>query len=61
MSDKSLSEEIFPNIQTPPVQLEITSSGPITSYLGEETKTLLAAMSFQGVVDSNKVTSFSPA
>lgn len=46
MSDKSLSEEIFPNIQTPPVQLEITSSGPITSYLGEETKTLLAAMSF---------------
>ncbi|KAK4832946.1 hypothetical protein QYF61_026602 [Mycteria americana] len=47
----------FPNIQSKPplVQLEAISSRPITCYLGEETDPHLATASFQGVVESDKV------
>jgi len=37
------------------MQLEAIASGPITSYLGEETNTCLTTASFQVVVGSNKV------
>jgi len=41
MFHNSFSKEIFPNIlfTSPLMQLEATSSHPITSYLGEETNT----------------------
>jgi len=57
MPDQSFSKEIFPNIQSkpPPAQLEAISSHPITSYLGEETNTHLATISFQVVVESDKI------
>ncbi|KAK4831675.1 hypothetical protein QYF61_018672 [Mycteria americana] len=57
MLDNAFGEEIFPNIQSKPLlmQLEAISSRPITCYLGEETNTYLATTSFQGVVESNKV------
>jgi len=57
MPDHSFRKEIFPNIQSTPllVQLETISSHPVTSYLGEETNTRLATTSFQVVVESDKV------
>jgi len=53
----SLSEDIFPNIQSKPplVQLESIASHPTHSYLGEETNTCLTMTSCQVVVESNKV------
>ena len=57
MPDHSFSKESFPNIQSkPPLkQLEAISSHPVTSYLGEETKTHLTTASFQVAVESDKV------
>ena len=57
MPDKPLSKEIFPNIQSKPplAQLDTFSSGPITSYLIEETSTHLTTTSFQVVVECDKV------
>jgi len=57
MSDHSLSKEIFPNIHSKPplTQLEAIASHPMTSYLGEETNTCLITISFQVVLESNKV------
>ncbi|KAK4817737.1 hypothetical protein QYF61_026537 [Mycteria americana] len=57
MLDNPFSEEKFPNIQSKPplVQLEATSSCPITCYLGEETDPHLSTTSFQVVVESDKV------
>ncbi|KAK4813521.1 hypothetical protein QYF61_009247 [Mycteria americana] len=54
---KSQTEESFPNIQSKPplVQLETSSSYPIPCYLGEETDPHLSTPSFQGVVESDKV------
>jgi len=54
--DHSFREEIFPNIQPQllMVKLETISSNLVTSYLGEETD--LATASFQGTVESDKVT-----
>jgi len=37
------------------MQLEAIASHPITSYLGEETNTCLTTISFQAVIESNKV------
>ena len=53
----------FPNIQfEPPLTwLEATASHPITSYLGEETNTCLTRISFQVVVESNKVSPQPPS
>ena len=58
--DHSFSEEILPNIQPKPplTQLEAASSCSITTDLGEETNTHLAATSFQVVVESNKVSPY---
>jgi len=55
--DHSLSEEIFPNIQSEPplTQLEAIASRPITGYLGEETNPHLTPTPFQGAVESEKV------
>ncbi|KAK4826779.1 hypothetical protein QYF61_011428 [Mycteria americana] len=55
--DNPLGEVKFPNIQSKPplVQLEAISSRPITCYLGEETDPHLATISFQVVVESDKV------
>ncbi|KAK4831732.1 LOW QUALITY PROTEIN: hypothetical protein QYF61_018862 [Mycteria americana] len=57
MLDNPFSEEKFPNIESKPplAQLEAISSCPITCYLGEETDPHLSTTSFQGVVESNKV------
>jgi len=57
MSDRSFSKEIYLNIQSKPplIQLEVISSRPVTSYLGEETNTHLTTTSFQVVVESDKV------
>ncbi|KAK4820667.1 hypothetical protein QYF61_003075 [Mycteria americana] len=57
MLDHPFSKEIFPNIQSKPLlmQLEPISSRPITSYLGEETDPHLSTTSFQVVIESNKV------
>ncbi|KAK4830127.1 LOW QUALITY PROTEIN: hypothetical protein QYF61_008554 [Mycteria americana] len=57
MLDHPFGEEIFPNIQSKPplAQLEAISSRPITCYLGEETDPHLATISFQVVVESDKV------
>jgi len=54
MVDNSLSEEIFPNIQSkaPLTQLEAIASRAIASYLGEETNTDLTTTSFQVAVES---------
>jgi len=62
MPDHSFSKEIFPNIQSKPplTHLEAIASRPITSYLGEETNTLLITTSFQVVVESEKVSSQPP-
>ncbi|KAK4829415.1 hypothetical protein QYF61_003979 [Mycteria americana] len=53
----SVKKIIFPNIQSKPplAQLEAVSSRPITCYLGEETDPHLTTTSFQGVVESDKV------
>ena len=53
----TLSEEIFPNIQSrPPLeQHEAISSRPITCYLGKETDIHLTTISFQVVVETHKV------
>ncbi|KAK4812409.1 hypothetical protein QYF61_019643 [Mycteria americana] len=55
--DNPFCEVKFPNIQSKPllVQLEAIASRPITCYLGEETNPHLATASFQGVVESDKV------
>lgn len=53
-----LCEELFPNIQSKPSleQLKAISSYPLTGYyLGEETNPQLAPLSFQAVVESDKV------
>ncbi|KAK4833055.1 hypothetical protein QYF61_027717 [Mycteria americana] len=57
MLDNPLGEIKFPNIQSKPplAQLEAISSCPITCYLGEETDPHLSTTSFQGVVESDKV------
>jgi len=57
MLDNTFSEDIFPNIQSEPplMQLEAIASHPLTSYLGEETKTHLATTSFLVVVESYDV------
>ncbi|KAK4833094.1 hypothetical protein QYF61_027760 [Mycteria americana] len=57
MLDNPFGEVKFPNIQSKPplAQLEAISSHPITCYLGEETDPHLTTASFQGVVESNKV------
>ncbi|KAK4830676.1 hypothetical protein QYF61_012776 [Mycteria americana] len=57
MLDNPFSEVKFPNIQSKPplAQLEAISSCPITCYLGEETNPHLSTTSFQGVVESDKV------
>ncbi|KAK4831748.1 hypothetical protein QYF61_018946 [Mycteria americana] len=57
MLDHPFSKEIFPNIQSKPLlmQLEAISSCPIASYLGEETDPHLSTTSFQVVVESDKV------
>ncbi|KAK4823556.1 LOW QUALITY PROTEIN: hypothetical protein QYF61_003300 [Mycteria americana] len=57
MLDNPFSEVKFPNIQSKPplAQLEAISSCPITCYLGEETDPHLSTTSFQGVVESDKV------
>ena len=56
-SDHSFSKEIFPVIQSKLSlkKLEAMSSHPITSYLGEETNTHLTTVSFQVVIESDKV------
>ena len=56
MPDYSL-EEIFPNVQpeSPLAQLEAVPSGPITGYTGEEADPYLTTVSFQGVVETDKV------
>jgi len=61
MPDHSLSTEIFPSIQSKPplMQLEAISSCPIASYLGEETDTRLATISFQVFSRLNKPSSLS--
>ncbi|KAK4810257.1 hypothetical protein QYF61_013072 [Mycteria americana] len=57
MLDNPFSKEIFPNIQSKPLlmQLEAISSCPIACYLGEETDPHLSTTSFQAVVESDKV------
>ncbi|KAK4831267.1 hypothetical protein QYF61_016737 [Mycteria americana] len=57
MLGNPFSEVKFPNIQSKPplAQLEAISFRPITCYLGEETNPHLSTTSFQGVVESNKV------
>ena len=57
MSDRSFSKEIYLNIQSKPplIQLEVISSRPVTSYLGEETNTHLTTTSFQVVVERKMV------
>ncbi|KAK4829125.1 hypothetical protein QYF61_002204 [Mycteria americana] len=57
MLDNPFTEVKFPNIQSKPplAQLEAISSRPITCYLGEETNPHLSTISFQGVVESDKV------
>ena len=49
MPDRSISEDIFPNIQSKPplTQLKVIASRPIAGYLGEETNTHLTTTSFQ--------------
>ena len=62
MPDNPFSEEIFCSIQSKPplVQLEAISPCPITCCLGEAMDTHLATISFQVVVESNKVSSEPP-
>jgi len=57
MLDYSFREEIFPNIQPEPalVQLKAIASHPIARYVGEEADPHPATISYQGVVESNKV------
>jgi len=57
MPDHSFSKEIFPNIQSKPLlmQLEAIASHLIASYLGEQTNTCLTITSFQVAVESDKV------
>ncbi|KAK4831253.1 hypothetical protein QYF61_016485 [Mycteria americana] len=57
MLDHTFSKEMFPNIQSKPllVQLEAISSRSVASYLREETDSHLTTTSFQVVVESNKV------
>ena len=55
----TVREEIFPNIQpeSPLLQREAITSCAMNSYLGEEANPLLATVSFQVTVESNKVSS----
>jgi len=56
MPDHSCSEDIAPNIQVAPLmQLEAIASHPIAGYLGAETNPHLTTPSFQGAVESDKV------
>lgn len=58
MLNKSFGEEIPPDVQPAPplLQLEATSSLPVSGCLGEEANPDLAAPSFQAIVESLKVT-----
>lgn len=57
----SFSEESFPNVQTKPLaQLKAISTHLVSCYLEEEIDFHLATTSFQGDVESNKV-SFDPS
>ena len=58
----SFRDKIFPNIQPEPplAQLEAIPSHPIASHLGEEANPQLTTASFQGVVESEKVSSEPP-
>lgn len=55
--DQPLCEEILPNILSKPVlsQLETVYSHPIICHPSKETNTLLAATSFQSVVESIEI------
>jgi len=57
MPDHSFSKEIFPNIQSKPLlmQLEAIAPCPVTCYLGEETNSCLTTASFQAVVKTDTV------
>ena len=57
MPDNPFSEEIFPDIRSKPslAHLEAVFSYPVTSFLGEEIDTHLTTISFEMVVESNKV------
>jgi len=54
---QSFGEEIFTNVQPQPplVQLEVISSSPIASYMGEGANPHFIAAFFQAVVESDKV------
>lgn len=58
MPDYTFHEEILHNIQlkSPLVHPEDISSYPVIYYLGEETYFHLATSSFQGVVETKKIT-----
>ena len=62
MLDNPFGEEIFRNHQSKPVlvQPESIFSCPVACYLGEETNTHLATISFPLVVESDKVSSEPP-
>lgn len=62
MSDNPLSEEILPDVQPEhlQLQLEATASHPVSGYLGEEVDPHVATISFQGVVERNKVSPETP-
>jgi len=55
--DCSSGEEIFRNIQPehPLVQLEASPSHPIVSHMREDTDHHLTTASFQGVVETDKI------
>lgn len=57
MADNLLSEEILPDVQPGhlQLQLEATSSHPVSGCLGEEVDPHLAIISFEGAVERNKV------
>ena len=59
MLHHSFEAEILANIQPEPplVQLEVTLSSPVASYLGEETTPHLTKTSFQVVVEHSTVSS----
>lgn len=48
------------SLNLPTVQLKIISSHPVTCHLRNETNTLLAAASFQAVVERDEVSPQSP-
>lgn len=56
MLDNPFGEEMFPNIQSKPLQLQLEAISfcPIACYLREEASPHQAAASFQGLVESDK-------